>query len=358
MKVLLLSRYGRLGASSRVRVYQYLPYLQSHGISVTVAPLLTDEYLRNLYSGKGRHVRAILAAYTRRLKDLRTAALYDLVWIEKEAFPWLPPFVERSLSRRQIPYVVDYDDAIFHNYDRNRMWFIRRILGQKIDEVMSRSELVIVGNDYLAERAHRAGAKRVEMLPTVIDLDHYCVVPKTPSKPFKIGWIGTPVTAPYLQVIRDAIAELCQSDSARLVMVGSGDITLAGVPQEVRPWSEQTEAADIQSFDAGIMPLPDADWERGKCGYKLIQYMACGLPVVASPVGVNKQIVEEGKNGFLATTQQEWLQALTTLRDDPTLCKQMGAASRARIEQDYCLQVTAPRLYTLLLSAANGQRCS
>jgi glycosyltransferase involved in cell wall biosynthesis len=339
-----------------VRFYQYLPFLQAHGISVTVAPLFPDSYVCDLYAGKGRKLFTVLPAYLSRLRALRSAAEYDLVWIEKELFPWAPAWGERWLHKRRIPFVVDYDDAIFHNYDRNRNSLVRRLLGKKIDEVMERSAIVVVGNAYLAERATLAGAARVEVMPTVVDLDRYMAASRKPTRPFTIGWIGTPVTARYLFEVEQVIAQVCQSDAARLVTVGSGNTTLNGVPHEKRAWSEQTEVADVQSFDCGIMTLPDADWERGKCGYKLIQYMACGLPVVASPVGVNSEIIEEGVNGFLAADQDAWRAALVSLRDDHALCKRMGVAARDTVVQRYCLQVTAPRLLALLGSSVNARK--
>jgi glycosyltransferase involved in cell wall biosynthesis len=133
-------------------------------------------------------------------------------------------------------------------------------------------------------------------------------------------------------------------------LIGSGNVIFPDVRVEILPWSEETEVALLQTCDVGIMPLPDEPWTRGKCGFKMIQYMACGLPVVASPVGVNKEIVEHGVNGFLAVTNDEWLTALSTLRDNPELRRKMGAAGRRKVEEKYCLQVTAPQYVKLLQS--------
>ena len=120
------------------------------------------------------------------------------------------------------------------------------------------------------------------------------------------------------------------------------------------PWREETEATEVSRFDVGVMPLPDEPFERGKCGYKLIQYMACGIPVVASPVGVNRQIVRHGESGFLASTAEEWIQALQLLHGDVALRKRMGAAGRRFFEREYSLQSTAPRLAEILRNAARG----
>jgi glycosyltransferase involved in cell wall biosynthesis len=248
------------------------------------------------------------------------------------------------------PYVLDYDDAIFHRYDRHPNIMVRILLGQKIDRVMKGAALVVAGNDYLADRARHAGANRIEYLPSVVDLDRYPPGRDQKREHPAIGWIGSPVTARYLHLVHPALAQVCSGNRARLIVVGGGDIEIGGVPTESHPWSEQTEVSAISSFDIGIMPVPDEPWERGKCGYKLIQYMACGLPVVASPVGANNQIVENGVNGFLASTMPQWVHALNALIDDPILSEQMGKAGRRKAEEKYCLQVTAPRLANLLRS--------
>ncbi len=352
MKILLLSRYGHLGASSRVRSYQYLPYLEAQGIDVTVAPLLGDDYIKDLYAGRRKRFGGIFAAYLRRLCHLLEVRRFDLLWIEYEILPWLPAWAEKAITYLGTPYVVDYDDAIFHRYDQQPNWLLRNLVGDKIDKVMQRAVLVIVCNDYLAERAHRAGAQRVEYLPTVIDSDRYHSKPQAVNAVFTIGWIGSPATAKYLDLVRPALAEVCRNGNGRLVLVGSGKVEMDEVPLEIGAWSEEMEVANIQSFNAGIMPLQDGPWERGKCGYKLIQYMACGRPVVASPVGMNQRIVEDGVNGFLATTTADWVRALSILRDNYALRERMGDAGRNKIEAQYCTKVTAPRLASLLRSAA------
>jgi glycosyltransferase involved in cell wall biosynthesis len=330
-----------------VRSYQYLPYLRELGIIVESQPLFDDRYIRRLYGGRRRLAAPILAGYAKRLWHLLTASRFDLLWIEYELFPWLPAWFERLLSRVGVPYVVDYDDAIFHRYDSHRNPLVRRLLSRKIDQVMRGARLVIAGNDYIAAHAQRAGARRVERVPTVVDLTRYQVPAPSPDRPYTVGWIGQPLTAPYLQLVREALVETGREDGMRVTLVGSGPVTLDHVAVDIRPWSESSEVAELQQFDVGIMPLPDAAWERGKCGYKLVQYMACGRPVVASPVGASRDIVEHGTNGFLARTVPEWVQSLRALRD-PALRARMGTAGRAKVEQAYCVQVLVPRLASLL----------
>lgn len=352
MRILLLSRYDRLGASSRVRMFQYIPRLEELGVEITAAPLFTDDYLRYYYrTGRKDHVQAV-TSYLRRVVQLAGSRRYDLLWLEKELFPFLPAWGESLLHLLGKPYVVDYDDAVFHNYDIHLNFIVRSLLGRKIDTVMAGAAVVVAGNAYLAERARQAGARRVVCVPSVIDLERYPVAGSRGDARFAIGWVGSPTASDYLGIAARALAEVCRGENSCLVMVGAGPVALPDVPLESRTWSEETEVADIGTFDVGIMPLPDTPWERGKCGFKLIQYMACGLPVIASPVGVNKELVEHGANGFLASTQEEWVQAIKVLKANPELRREMGRAGRARVEREYCLQVTAPRILDILMEAA------
>lgn len=347
--VLFLSRYARLGSSSRLRLYQYLPYLQDAGVTVTLAPLFGDDYVRGLYGGKISKL-AVLKAYGTRLAVMLRAGRFDAVWVEKEMLPWLPAWLELALFPAKLPLIIDYDDAVFHRYDRHRWSLVRGLLGRKIDRVMQRANLVVAGNEYLARRAQNAGASRVEILPTVVDMTRYGVTsPAGDGQPLPtIGWIGSPATAHFLHLIAPALQEIVVRKLARVVAVGANADQLDDLPVGALPWTEATEVADIQGFDIGIMPLPDAPFERGKCGYKLIQYMACGKPVVASPVGANSTIVRDGVDGFLASNHQEWVDALTRLIADPALRRQMGRAGRLRIDQKFSLQKTAPRFATLI----------
>jgi len=356
MKILLLSRHSQLGASSRLRTYQYLPYLKACGVDVTTSFLLGDNYIKSIYTDRSKNWFSIFNAYIRRIGYLLKSYCFDLIWIEKELFPYLPALGETLLNCAGIPFVVDYDDAIYHNYDLHPNKLIRLLMGNKIDAVMKLANLVIAGNDYLAERAKQAGAKWVECLPTVIDLDRYHLTPQVENEVFTIGWIGSPGTAKYIYLIHPALSKVCKDGTAQLVLVGLEHIELEGVPVEIRSWSEKTEVANIQSFDVGIMPLQNGAWEQGKCGYKLIQYMACGKPIIASPVGVNQQIVEDGVNGFLAESTDNWISTLKVLQGNCTLRENMGRNGRIKVEKQYCLQVTCPHLLSLLKSVVKRSK--
>lgn len=359
MKLLLLTRYGRLGASSRIRFLQYLPWLEQGGIQVTVQPLLSDEMLQTRYEQGTYGLLPLIKAYVNRWRALLGRRQFDVVWIEKEALPWMPLWLERALLRG-VPYVLDFDDAVFHNYDQHRSPWVRRLYGQRLDGLMAHAALVVGGNNYLVQRAHDAGARWVEVLPTVIDLDRYPTPAyadklTTPYSVPCIVWIGSPATSHYLKLLREPLLELARTQPFVLRVVGGGEVDMPGLQVEVVPWSEATEVASISACDVGIMPLQDSLWERGKCGYKLIQYMACGLPVVASDVGVNPEIVQHGVNGLLVRSSADWHVALGQLLSDATLRARMGQAGRQRVEQHYCLQCTGPLLANWLLQTAVGR---
>lgn len=347
-KILLLSRYENLAAGSRYRFYQYLPYLRKEGIEITVAPLFDNDYIKDLYAGRKKNILKILKAYAKRIINLHYAKNFDLIWLQIEELPWLPAWIEYKLGLDKATYIVDCDDAIFHQYDQHRFKLVRWILGQKIDHIMKHAKIVIAGNNYLLERAKRVGAKRVELLPTVIDLEKYPPTFFINNDIFTIGWIGSPVTSHYLKLVIPALEEVCKNNTARVVLIGAKKEELPNIPVEYVSWSEETEIKEIQKFDVGIMPLSDNPWEQGKCGFKLIQYMACGLPVLGSPVGANKIIIKHGVNGYQVRNIDEWIWAINKLKDDPKLRQKMGKAGRKIVEKNYCLQVTAPKLCKIL----------
>ena len=350
--VLLLTRYERLGASSRIRFLQFLPALERQGFTFDVRPLLDNAYVASLYGGPKVGAGNIIRSYWRRFSALRRRMRYDVVWLEKEALPWLPTFLE--IARLEgLPYVVDYDDAWFHRYENH---WLSPLLGRKIDAVMRVANTVVAGNEYLARRARQAGARRVEIVPTAIDLDRYSGLPEVPSgKALTVGWIGIPLNAPYLAMIAPA---LIAAAAAAAVAPIALHVVGAPVPPEFSgmaatsfAWSEDTEISRIAQFDVGVMPLHDTPWERGKCAYKLLQVMAAGKPVIASPVGANRQVVRHGVNGFLAETTDEWAEALHKL-GDPALRQRMGAEARKTVEEQYSTATVTPRLAEILHRAA------
>jgi glycosyltransferase involved in cell wall biosynthesis len=209
----------------------------------------------------------------------------------------------------------------------------------------------------LAARAAQAGAPRIEIIPTVVDAQRYAIANHANGRQPVIGWVGSPATEHYVLDNRHVLEQVCLKHSARLLLVGARtEIAnqFGRVVPEVAAWSEESEAAMIARMDIGIMPLRDSPWERGKCGYKIIQYMACGLPVVASPVGANVDIVRHGDNGFLAADAAAWQDGLEQLIKSPSLRTRMGHAGRAHVESEYSLMAQVPRLADVLHRAGDS----
>ena len=216
---------------------------------------------------------------------------------------------------------------------------------------MKNAESVIVGNQYLANYAKNAKSTSINIVPTVVDLKRYNYKKKDLNKSLVIGWIGSHSTQKYLLSIYEALLAVYKSHKTRLLLVGATpEISnkLQGLKFDIVPWSKDNESELIQQMDIGIMPLIDGPWERGKCGYKLIQYMACGLPVVASPVGINKLIVKDGVNGFLAKNDLEWEISLRKILKDENLRINMGIKGRQLVEEKYSLQSNSTKFCKII----------
>jgi glycosyltransferase involved in cell wall biosynthesis len=351
MKLLSLPRYSSRYASGRLRFEQFYPALRSAGFEVSSYPFFDERYDAYGKLAAASQVGGLVSGYVRRVKQLLLAGHYDLLWVQTEALPWALAACEQALLPSHTKIVVDFDDAWFHRYDMHNSSIVRWLYADKIPRLMRRSSLVIAGNDYIAHFAQSAGAQRVCVLPTVVSATQYRArLTYEPCGELTIGWIGSPSTTRHLVQLAPVISQLRQSSNVRMLAVGADADQLRGLPVEVRPWQLDREVQDLQEMDIGVMPLPDSPWERGKCGFKLIQYMACGLPVVASPVGVNTSIVQAGVNGFLANSTAEWVASLERLISDPMLRQSMGTSGRQVFEKRYSYESAANNLVELIRS--------
>ena len=357
MRVLALTKYGAEAASTRQRLLQFAPFLHRHGIEIVTRPLLDDEYVRALAEGRRSSRADIIASYLKRLGTVATARRYDVIWIHFEAFPYAPAALEQLLSITGRPVIVDFDDAIFHMYDRHRSRLVRRLLSNKLHPLLRLASGVTVGNDYLRHYVERFNPA-VTVIPTVVDTERYVPGERADEKPPVVGWIGSPSTWQYMEEVLPDILPTIQQAGASFRAVGAGPQAQRWTEIENIPWTEATEIAEVQRMDIGVMPLPEEDWARGKCGYKLIQYMACGLPTIASPVGVNSTIVQQGETGYLASTSDQWKNALQQLLSDDDLRRRLGRAGRDRVLDRYSLASQEPRVLRAFeaASARNGKR--
>lgn len=352
MKILIFSKYGVRGASSRYRVYQYLPFLKEADISFTINILFDDLYLDQLYKNNSRLYLKIIKSFFKRIGILLSIKKYDLLLIEYELFPYFPPVFEWLLKIFKKKYIVDYDDAIFHNYDMNSNSLIRAILKNKIRWIMKNASAVIVGSHYLYDYA-KLWNTNVFLIPTVVNLELYRkVIPPKEKEDFIVGWIGSPSTSKYLIPLIDVFKRLSMTGT-KFSFIGF-DKNLrdkfAGLLVNWIDWSDETEILSIKAFSVGIMPLDDNPWTKGKCGFKLIQYMASEIPVLASSVGENKYIVNHGQNGFLIETIESWYEYIQMLSREKNLLKELGENGLALIKEKYSLEVTCKQFVSVITS--------
>ena len=352
MRVLALTRYGNQAASARLRFHQFDAGLRARGIELHMASLLNDEQVRASLAGRRPSLGAVGRSYAERVWQLLGSRRWDLLVIQYELFPNLPAWFEQMLRAAGVPYVLDLDDAIYHYYDQHPRPVVRQLLGSKIGRVAAGARAVVAGSQYLVEFAGRFN-RNVHYLPTVVDMDrHRLPLTWDDGRPFTVSWIGSPSTTRCLDEVKEAFQQLQRSGPLRLVLTGAGtDFRIPGVDVEHRPWTEDTEVDNILAGHVGVMPLPDEPFTRGKCAFKLIQYMACGLPSVASPVGANVDVVTPA-TGLLAGTTAEWVKALDELRRDPVKRESMGRAGRVRAEELYSVQARMPELAEIWMGAA------
>ncbi|MFH1888989.1 MAG: glycosyltransferase family 4 protein [Candidatus Omnitrophota bacterium] len=348
LRVLFFTLYGFGGASSRYRVYQYLPFLKEEGIDYAICPLYTDDferisavlkrcgsYLSRLFN------RAYLCwGYLRRFFQILGAGRYDRVFIQKEL---MPAFLLGLLTCRNPDIIFDFDDAIYLSDEEQRKIFGRVMLkGTKgrIDRVLSRSRKVVVGNEVIGSYA-KGFCPVVVKIPVAIDTHRYGYSRKERGEKIVLGWIGRERNISYLEELGGVFRKLLGlSLDFQLLVIGVDEkkINMDGVPVRSLDWSYQSEIEDLSNIDIGLMPLADDDWSRGKGGCKLLQYMALGIPTVSSPVGINADIIRDGMNGFLASTQDEWIDKIARLAGDRDLRDKMGKNARDTIENEYSLQ--------------------
>jgi glycosyltransferase involved in cell wall biosynthesis len=344
----------------RFRIEQWEPLLREHGVEITYAPFESEELNRVVHqSGKmPQKAGLVITAFLRRLAVINSAKHYDACYLFREAALLGPPIIERLLKRKGIPIVFDFDDAVFVSYRSPSNGYLSYLkFAGKTKMICRMSAHVMVGNPYLADYAGQYNPN-VTVIPTTIDTDRYSVSSATKSSNAipVIGWTGSFSTVQHLDTLRGALKKLAQSERFRLRVIGTPEYTLEGVEVEAVTWRSQTEVEDLRPIDIGIMPLPDDAWSKGKCGLKALQFMALGIPVACSPVGVNTQIVQDEQNGFIASTESEWVEKLGRLLRSAELRKRIGYAGRLTVEQRYSANAQAPRVYEIFRSVARQAR--
>jgi len=344
-KILVFTKYDNLGASSRLRFLQYIDAFELKNVEFTVAPLFSNNYVKAIYNNK-QTIFEVFKGYLKRFYYLINVHKYDLVWLEKELFPYFPSIFEKILKTLKVQLVVDYDDAIFHTYDEHKIWIVRFLFKRKIQTVINCSTTTISGSDYLYQFAQKCNANKNCYIPTVIDLNRYHVKSKQNIFSINIGWIGSPSTQKFLLPYIDLFYQLNKKHKVVFSFIG-----IRGFKEDYIScieWHEETEVSEIQKFDIGIMPLTEDSFSKGKCAYKIIQYMALGIPVVASNVGANKTVIKNEVEGFLVETKKDWMDCLERLILNDHLRLEMGKNGYEKVQTQYSLQVQAPVMAKIL----------
>jgi glycosyltransferase involved in cell wall biosynthesis len=323
-------------ASSRYRIFNFVPYLTAVGIQCLVIP------------GGRVTIRVFLIAI---LYILRA----DCVLIQKKI---LPVFILQWIRLLKKPVLYDFDDALYTPRSAPREKHIRfaNEARESLQKTLAISQCVIAGNPTLAAYAQKY-ARRIQIIPTVFDASGFAVKNHSEKPTLVIGWIGSGGGHIYLDTLEEVFEKLAAAYGEQILFrtVSSDPYAIGGLESyfDSRIWSLQTESADILSFDIGIMPLTDDDWSRGKCGFKILQMMGYGLPVVASPVGINREIIQDGRNGFLANTPDEWVDKLTQLISSAKLRESLGGAGRAMVLRDYPLALGESSLERVIREAGS-----
>jgi glycosyltransferase involved in cell wall biosynthesis len=363
MNVLVLAPYLHDTAPcQRFRIEQWARILAPLGVRVHFVAFESLELKQILYA-VGHHAQKIKELWRciRRRARVVTSVdnRWDVIFLHRELLPVGPPVLEWILGRKDIPIVYDFDDAIFlPNVSEANRRFQWLKWPQKTRTICRLSTHVIVGNRYLGNYAVQH-ARNVSVIPTTIDTDSYA-----PKKSVEIsgrpviGWSGSVTTVKHLETVGPVLRALKRLVDFRMKVVGVEGFSLPGLDVESKSWTARTEIEDLTSFDVGIMPLPDDAWSRGKCGLKALQYMALGVPTVASSIGVNREIIEDGENGFLATTEEEWVEKLSLLLSDKGLRARFAEEGRRTIEERYSAQSQARRVLEILEGIPPGAKAS
>lgn len=324
--------------SQRFRFEQYIRYLNANGFACEHLFLLDAQRDKAFYSPGGylKKARILIGAISKLYRASRHSH-YDIVFVQREAFMLGTSFFERRFGKKA-KLIFDFDDSIWlqNVSDGNkRLAFLKN--AEKTADIIRLADLVFAGNGYLADYARRFN-KQVVIVPTTIDTEEYAPAPpKRENTAVCIGWSGSTTTIQHFNYAIPALKILKEKYGDRIVIrvIGDGNYTNEALGIQGMPWKKDTELDDLRAIDIGIMPLPDDEWSKGKCGLKGLQYMALGIATIMSPVGVNSEIIRDGENGMLASSTEEWVEKLSLLIEDAELRSRLGKNGRQTVVDNY-----------------------
>jgi glycosyltransferase involved in cell wall biosynthesis len=325
--------------SQRFRYEQYMDFLRQNSFECDYSWLVSSSDDHFLYE-HGHYFRKLafqLRSCNIRFHDLRNASKYDIVFVQREAMMLRSVYFERAFSRRA-KLIFDFDDAIWlmDVSEGNKHWkWLKN--PSKTSQILKLSHMVFAGNSYLADYALQFN-KNVKIVPTTIDTDYHKRI-NVPSHGDKIciGWAGSITTIKHFRMAENFLEKIKKKYGDRVYFKLIGNETYRNSTLGIQgiKWKLQNEISDLSEFDIGIMPLPDDEWAKGKCGFKALQYMAMEIPAIVSPVGVNREIITDGVNGFLASSDEEWVNKLSLLIESGELRSRLGSNGRKTVLEKY-----------------------
>lgn len=344
MKVLFLILHRKdRSPGQRYRHEQYVTYLERNGIACHFEPLLTTAHDDLIFYGRKTIPKVFvgLKAFFRRVKNVLQASNFDAVYIYRDAF-FFSTFFEKWLKSKKVKIIYDFDDAIWlMDKNENQGFFNKLKNPEKTALITQLSDVVIVGNEYLSTYAQNLN-HNVSIIPSTIDFKSYHLLKPTKKDDSRIciGWTGSFSTVKHFETLIPVLHSIKHKFGKKIHFKLIGDPDYKNDPLEIigHPWKSETESEDLSELDIGIMPLPNNEWTQGKCGMKGLQYMALEIPTIMSPVGVNKDIIDDGVNGFLASTDEEWVEKLTLLIEHQELRQKIGKAGRKTVEEKYSVK--------------------
>lgn len=355
MKVLFLVPYPKDRApSQRLKFEQYFDIFEQQGINIEFWPFFDESAYRIIYQ-RGKYIKKILYVllrYIARLKEIFRARNFDVIYVHLELAPIGPPFLEYLLSKTGRPVIYDIDDLVFlpHASTANRfMEFFRT--RSRIDFLLKPGSHVIVCTEYLKKYALQYNDKVTNISSTINTVTYFVNNPYTNQKRVCVGWSGSHSTSPYLHLLDNVLLKIQKKYNVRIKVIGDASFRIPEADIDAQQWCLETEVRDLQELDIGIYPLPNEEWVLGKSGLKALQYMALGIPTVAQSIGANFEIIQDGVNGFLVNSEEEWLKKISLLIENPELRKKIGVAGRKTVEERYSVKVNAPRYLEVLRSA-------
>ena len=339
-KVLIITAHRKDRApNQRFRFEQYLDFLKENGFECHLSFLISEKDDNVLYK-HGHYLEKTVIFFKsalRRAIDVINSSKYDLIFVCREGFLTGTTLFEEMLHKSKVPMIYDFDDAIWHFdvSEANKKFGWLKNPG-KTAKLISMADLVFAGNDYLADYAHHHN-DQVVVIPTTIDLSEYHQVPFAERETICIGWSGSITTIRHFGMAIPVLKTIKEKYGNRVSFKVIGDSNYRNHELGITglAWKKETELQELAGIDIGIMPLPDDEWAKGKCGLKGLQYMALGIATVMSPVGVNSEIIQDQINGMLASTDDEWVLKLSQFIDDSALRRTCAENGRKTVEAKF-----------------------